>query len=209
VAEYRTFRLDVNSIDQLFAEGLVHVVQGSATKDVDDDVTPGRTYRYRVEARRADGTAASSPPVTVRIPVPPLSAARLDGNYNVTLTPQSQYGFTATLKVEHLGWVFRPNCKLGVCNVVWTDARGFTGVLTRSGATYTGSASGAFITKCGDTTSITTLTVVIHVVKGTTSFSPGAWLAERFKGTITQREAASGCVPSGATYAVSGAWTSS
>jgi hypothetical protein len=181
-------------------------VQAPTTSYEDTTVTPGRTYTYTVKAEAGAGAVESSlVSVTIKVPTPPLSAARVEGDFNVKVKAVSTTGFSSYDDSFTLGWHFRPKCGTGACNVTWTDLAEKTlkAVLQRKGGTYSGSDSGHFNVKCGSVVTTTNVTIVFHVSKA--RGMEGEWRASRIDGTMTQDDAAQlGCVHSHAVLNITG-----
>jgi len=181
-------------------------VQAPATTYQDTTVTPGRTYTYAVKAEAASGAVESSlVSATIKVPTPPLPAARVEGDFNVKVKAVSTTGFSSYDDSFTLGWHFRPKCGTEACNVVWTDLAEKTlkATLARRGGTYSGSDSGHFNVKCGSVVTTTDITIAFHVTKA--RGLDGEWRASRIDGTMTQDDPAQlGCVHSHAVLNITG-----
>lgn len=181
-------------------------VQVPTTMYQDTTVTPGRSYTYTVKAVGGAGAVESSlVSVTIKVPTPPLSAARVEGDFNVKVKAVSTSGFSSYDDSFTLGWHFRPKCGTGACSVVWTDLAEKTlkATLKRNGGKYSGSDSGHFNVKCGSVVTTTNISIVFHVSKA--RGMDGEWRASRIDGTMTQDDAAQlGCVASHAVLNITG-----
>jgi hypothetical protein len=182
---YRVYRDDAQ----------IATVTASETAYADTSAVPGQTYQYGV-AGLASATAQSEPAsVTITVPTPKLSKARLAGDFTVKVTVTSASGYTDYAKHFTIGWSFTPKCGEGPCDVRWKDLsdKDFRATLKRTGATYRGSDSGPLNARCGDTIVTSTVDIDLEVVKA--KAIDGAWTATKVKGTIVQTEEAQlGCV---------------
>ena len=61
-----------------------------------------------------------------RLAVPKLAAARLEGYFNIRLKVTSSSGYSGDLP-KSAGWHFRPKCRHGACDVIWSDNASHTG----------------------------------------------------------------------------------
>lgn len=180
-------------------DSLLESVEPDTTSYTDETVLPGRRYTYRVEARGDDAESATAS-VEVRTEIPPMSEARVVGDFNVVFRVVSQSGFTSYPETFTKGWAFRPRCRSGPCPVVWRDLgeESLRTTLRRSGATYSGSDTGNFNARCGDSPVTSSLAIEFKVTKA--KAEAGEWVARRLVGTLEESEAAQlGCVASSAT----------
>jgi hypothetical protein len=187
---------------RIYRDGsLLGTVDVPRTDYTDSVVSPGKSYSYEVVALDARDAESDRSSVTVKTPTPPLSAARVNGRYDVRAKEVSQFGYARGGGDYTIGWRLTAKCDSGACDVVWTDMNGLgiKAVLHRKGAQYSGTARGRFDSRCGRSLTVSTLTVRLRVVKATGLASE--WRASRLRGTLVQREAAQlGCVSSGADY---------
>lgn len=185
---------------EIYRDGdLVATVEASATAYEDDEVLPGRRYSYAVEAL-GGGASSQSVSVSAETKTPPLKAARVEGVFNVRFERISSSGYSRLAGKFSRGWEFKPRCATGPCAVRWNDVgeKSLRAVLPLRGAKYRGSDSGKFNTRCGETMTVSSLTIEFRVTKA--KAMSGDWRATRLEGTVTQSEAAQlGCVSSGAT----------
>ena len=140
----------------------------------------------------------------VTTPKPPLSQARLAGDFNVRLKFISESGFTTT-KGFTAGWSFKPKCSDGPCDVKWSDLgeKSLRATLHRKGAKYSGEDDGLFFATCGSqrVTSHVVITFTVRKAKGI----DGEWRATAIKGTLDHSAASQlGCVSSTATLSIRG-----
>jgi len=159
------------------------------------------TYSYEIEAR-ADKAVSQRVPVSVEVPVPPLRAARLQGDFSVKVRTLSKSGYGEYV-VPTFGWSFRPRCGEGACDVLWRDLheRRIHAKLERRGARYRGSYTGLFTIECGGTRSTSHVTLELKVAAA--KAIGHSWQATRLVGTLSQNEPAElGCAPSEARFAV-------
>jgi hypothetical protein len=97
----------------------------------------------------------------------------------------SSYGFQSFSAPDSYGFHFAPRCKAGACDELLgiEGPKVFRIRLTRTGARYAGSATGAFNVRCGSAHPVSTITVELRVRKA--ADVGGAWDATRFLGTLT------------------------
>lgn len=192
VEGYRVYR------DDLFRGAL----PSSATSYVDEAV-PGEAYEYTVEAFA--GSRISEPAsITIRTERAPLKLARLEGTFRVATKVVSDTGYQ-NYAASRMSWRFKPKCADGACNVVWRDLsfKGLRTDLKQRGTNYRGEDSGAFNVSCGESTSVSDVTVSIKVTKARAV--SGEWRVAKFVGTFTHTESAQGgCVTSSATLSIRG-----
>jgi hypothetical protein len=177
-------------------------VRATSTEFADEEVRPGETYVYEVEGA-AEGLVSRRASVTVKIEVPPLRTARLEGTFDVRVKTISQSGYTDTIEDFSMGWEFRPKCDEGACKVVWRDVsfRGLRAALKRQGATYSGADDARFIGGCGDVQGTSTVTLALRVKRA--GVRSGEWRALRLVGTMKESHPAElGCVSGAATFSV-------
>jgi hypothetical protein len=181
----------------------IAALPAATTEYTDTNVKPGKHYTYEIESR--SGALLISPKVSAEIdvPVPDLKDARLAGNFNVTATPTSQYGFTADWEKGTLGWNFKAKCSDGPCDVTWKDLsfKELKTKLDRAGGTYNGTDDGKFEVTCGGVTTTSTVTVDIHVTKA--KAISGEWRATKLEGTYKVTNPSQlGCVSSQVVFSV-------
>ena len=176
---------------------------GTATRYEDKDVSPPGNHVYGVEAasghRRSQAAMAD-----VRLAVPQLAVARLEGYFNIRLKVTSSSGYSGELP-KSAGWHFRPKCRHGACEVIWSDdaSRTVHAPGARRGARYVISYGGYHFVSCSGAHSTSVLHITLRVTKA--RVHDGEWLASRVQGTMTQSEAEQlGCVASKVTAKVLG-----
>ena len=185
--------------------GVLEVLPQTSTSLTDDDLRPGKKYTYEVRTR-GKGNFSEPASAEVRIKVPPLKAARVEGDFNVIAKVVSKTGYSRFGQGTTFGWHFQPKCHAGACAVVWRDvfAKRFHATLKRSGARYAGNYTGFFLVKCGGSNSTSSVDLDLEVKKARAI--AGEWRATKLGGTLTSSEAPQfGCV---AGRAVNGAGTS-
>lgn len=177
-------------------------VAAAETTFTDDRVTPGKAYTYEIRARsKAQMSPAAS--ADVEIKVPPLSAARVEGDFSVVTRVVSKSGYSRFEDKSSYGWHFAPKCGKGPCNVLWKDVfqKRIRALLKRTKGRYAGEYHGLYLTKCGGTTSVSTVNLALKVAKARAV--AGEWRATRLTGTLTNSETAQfGCVSSRAQHSV-------
>jgi hypothetical protein len=181
----------------------LEAISADETTLTDFDVGPGRSYTYEI---RSHGPGGFSDPLSTdaRIAVPPLRAARLEGDFGVKAKVVDQSGYTK-FEGSTFGWQFRPKCGKGPCNVVWRDVtdKHMHALLKRKQTRYSGSYTGLFLVKCGGTRSTSNVELSLKVVKARAI--AGEWRATKLTGTLSSSESAQfGCVGSHAVQSVKG-----
>jgi hypothetical protein len=174
------------------------------TTFTDFDVKPGKSYSY---AMRSKGRGKTSEPVAtdVKVRIPPLKAARLEGDFDVHAKVASQTGYESFGGPTSFAWVFRAKCREGPCNVVWKDLfdKRIHARLKRKQGTYTGDYKGVYLSRCRGSRSISSVHLVLKVAKARAV--GGVWRATRIEGTLTNSEAPQfGCVSAKAVQTLKG-----
>ena len=173
----------------------LEAIGADETTMTDFDVGPGHTYSYEI---RSHGPAGFSDPLStdVRIPVPSLSSARLEGDFGVKSKVVSKSGY-AKFDGSVFGWHFKPKCRHGACDVLWRDVvdKHLHALLEHKHKRYAGSYSGLFLIKCSGTRSTSSVELSLEVVKARAI--AGEWRVTKLKGTLSNSETAQfGCISS-------------
>jgi Fibronectin type III domain len=194
-AQIENYELDRNGRN-LFAST-------TSTSYTDTDVRPGKMYRYEIRSIGANG---KSDPVVdeVKIKTPPLHEARVEGGFSITTKEISHYGY-GDYSLPTFGSQFKPKCRHGACDVVWTDIglKGLHAILEQRGAAYHGSYRGFFLSLCEGTRSTSDVEIDFKVVDARAI--RGEWRAKKFEGTIEHTEAPQyGCGTAHAELAIKG-----
>jgi hypothetical protein len=187
----------------------IAAVPSGTTTYMDSNVAPGETYTYEILSRGEGLFQSTKVSTDVKVPVPALSSARLDGTFTVKFKTTSQYGYVGSLGNLTLGWDFKPKCKQGACKVTLKDLsiKDLKTTLTRKGVNYSGTDSAKFIGSCGGVQGTSTLTVDLHVVKA--RVIEGEWRATKLGGTVVESHpAVMGCTSGGAHFSVTATFTS-
>jgi hypothetical protein len=127
-------------------------VPGTVTSYWNTGLAPATNSRYAVTAQWGSRRSAPTATLALKTLTPPVSAARLQGSWDLNVKVVSSGG--GTLKVGETmtyTWGFKPTCPTDPCAVVVSGVFGghsFTATLTRAGALYTGTAR-AHIMHCG------------------------------------------------------------
>jgi hypothetical protein len=178
----------------------------TSTSLTDLEVDPGESYSYSIVA--ISGERRSSPAIVeVSVPVPAMSDARLEGNYNMTAKATSHSGYLTLSTKMTLDWFVDSKCHDGPCDAVveMTGLKTITIRLHRDGTRYTGTVKGRFNVKCGNILTTSTIAIDVRVVKAAPHSYFGSagrpWLATKLTGTFTHVEAPQlGCGGSQAQY---------
>lgn len=175
----------------------------TSTSYTDTNVRPGKTYRYEIRSIGANGE--SDPAVDeVKIKKPSLQKARVEGGFSITTKEISHYGY-GDYSLPTFGSKFKPKCRHGACDVVWTDIglKGLHAVLEKRRAAYQGTYRGFFLSLCEGTRSTSDVEIDFKVIKARAI--AGEWRATNFEGTIEHTETPQyGCVTAHAELAIKG-----
>lgn len=189
---------------QVFRNGSKIVdLSGHSTTYQDSKVVPGKEYTYEIRSESGEEHSERAS-ATVTTKVPPLSAARLEGVFDVRGKVTSSSGFSTLPQSASYGWRFKPKCPQGSCRVIWNDAQFKARTpFDKSKASYDGTYVGKFGIRCGSTESTSTVTIEIEVTHA--KAMGGVWRATRFRGTLSTYDPSQlGCVSSRRTEAVKG-----
>ena len=197
---------DVNRFEVLREAELIADLVATSTTVTDYEVEPGETYRYSIVA--ISGERRSTPAtIQVLLPVPPVSKARLEGNYTVSAKATSHSGYLTFRARPRFSWFVDPKCDDGPCDAVveMTGVETLTFRLHRHGDRYTGSATGKLNVSCGQKPIASMIEIDVRVVKAAPHVYFGVpakdWLAAELTGTLVQVESAQlGCDGSQAEY---------
>ena len=175
----------------------------TGTSATDDDVRPGKQYRYEI---RAKGKTTSSDWVAdeVKIKVPPLREARVEGDFGITSHEVSHYGYS-TYETPSFGWEFKPKCRHGACDVAWHDVglKSIHALVDEKHGRYHGTYHGYFLSSCNGTHSVSDVDLSFKVIKARAI--AGEWRATKLEGTVENTEASQfGCVSGHAEVAFKG-----
>jgi Fibronectin type III domain len=161
-------------------------VAGTATSYRQAGLTPASSYQYSVVAVRGGKRSPRSAALPVSTLTPPISQARLQGSWSVTVRYlQRVFGVR---NVALPGEVI-PACAAGACDVtlhVTSRRHPFSVKLTRAGAVYRGQTVVGFI-RCGTAgNSIPDPTTLKFRVRITSAAGEGqVWAATSMTGTMT------------------------
>jgi fibronectin type III domain protein len=165
-------------------------VPGTVTNYHAAGLAPATAYRYRVAAVRGGKRSALSSVLVVSTSTPPLSAARLQGRWAVTIKivrggadlkgPGSQRWTES--------WLASPKCPAGPCAMRLSgriNGYRFKATLTRAGAVYTGKTT-ANVFPCGSGANSFPIqsTLTIRVTVTAAQVGNRAWTASSWAGTM-------------------------
>lgn len=163
-------------------------LDATSTTFTDDTAVLGATYDYVVVAHGSNGAVASSPPVHVKVPVPPVAAAQLDGTYRVQLTVTKASNFSRLEGIvkprpgdrRKTTWNFLASCGApqGACPTTWDTV----GTIRPSGRTYSGSFTGGHA-DChpGSVPVHFSMRLTVHHAQA----AGGSWLVSAIEGTYS------------------------
>lgn len=169
----------------------VEVVDGQKTSFKDRGLAPATQYKYTVASLWGARESDATPTLKVRTNTPALSAARLDGDMDITVkmvrTPGGDWPKNGKTWKEY--WTFSPKCNAGACDVVANAdmvPEGFTAApfkisLNKSGATYSGTKR-TNITSCRKKKVTNTVVMKLKVKKA--DVVNGEWMALAVAGTV-------------------------
>ena len=169
---------------------VVRSVPGTVTRFHSTGLAPDTAYQYRVAAVRDGQRSALSRVLTVNTKRPPVSAARWQGRWtvSVTITKGADALRGNGVKSWKEAWRASPTCPAGPCTVQLTgglNRQTFKATLTRAGAVYTGTTK-ANVFRCGKVTDSVPIksTLTIRVVITTGEPVDRAWLASAWTGQM-------------------------
>ena len=149
------------------------------------------TRPYNDRGARRDGGAAAGDRLQLGI---------------VHLPEVSSSGFKHLNGEATYAWHFTPTCAAGPCKVRWSDD-GLHAVATRSGTSYTFTASGFMGVTCGGAHTSSTATVHLQVMRA--QAIGGRWKAFLFHGTLdVETSPQLGCVASSNVQSLTGDFVS-
>ena len=169
---------------------VVRSVPGTVTRFHSTGLAPDTAYQYRVAAVRDGQRSALSRVLTVNTKRPPVSAARWQGRWtvSVTITKGADALRGNGVKGWKEAWRASPTCPAGPCTVQLTgglNRQTFKATLTRAGAVYTGTTK-ANVFRCGKVTDSVPIksTLTIRVAITTGEPVDRAWLASAWTGQM-------------------------
>jgi len=164
---------------------------------VDRTVEPGTTYHYAVESLGPGGVLSIPVAVELRPPLPPASAAQVQGDYDVHLRVVQSSGVRLRSQSPNERWRLTPPCSQGAAcarvqfqDLVYPSVAGTLGL---TGGMYRGLVSGYHGFTCGSPAVRVRSAMTLSFVASAGAVVGGAWRASRLQGTL--REVASS--PSG------------
>jgi hypothetical protein len=161
-------------------------VSGTTLTYKDSSLRPLVEVSYSVVAVFDDQRSDPTPPLQVTTQAPPVSQARLQDSWDVTLKVTKTAGTRLkTGDSETDTWTFTPKCADGACPVDVSANLGgqpFTITLNRNGAVYKGSAK-AHIARCRNINITNTVSLTIRVTAG--EMIDDDWAASNWTGSFS------------------------
>jgi hypothetical protein len=163
-------------------------VPGTVTSYRGTGLAPATAYRYRVAAVRDGKRSAPSSVIVVTTATPPVSAARLQGPWTVSIKiTRGAAGLTGPPKWDE-SWQATPKCAAGPCDVRLSGGLNgftFTTTLTRVGAIYRGKIVGN-VFPCGKGSKSFAIrsTVRIRITVAAARVDNRAWTAGSWAGRM-------------------------
>ena len=163
-------------------------VPGTVTSYRGTGLAPATAYRYRVAAERGGQRSAPSPVIVVTTATPPVSAARLQGQWTVGLKLTRGAVGLAGPRTWDETWQATPKCAAGPCDVRLSgglNGHAFTTTLTRAGAVYQGKIAGN-VFPCGSKSKSFPIrsTVRIRITVATARVEDSQWTAGSWAGRM-------------------------
>jgi len=172
----------------LYNGEVIGSVPGTVTSYRTTGLAPDTPYQYRLVAERGGKRSALSSVLTMRTAIPPISAARWQGSWNVAAkitrgssTIHGPKHFTET-------WLASPQCATGPCPVrlsVSINGHSFKVTMARAGAIYRGKTT-KNVFPCGTGASSfpvrSGLTIRVKLTKA--QVENEAWTAAAWHGTV-------------------------
>lgn len=169
----------------------VEVVDGAKTSFKDSGLAPATQYKYKVVSLWGSRESDATPTLKVRTNTPALSAARLDGDMDITVKMVRSPGgdWPKAGKSWKEFWSFAPKCNSGACDVVVNadmvpegfKSSPFKMTLNQSGASYSGTKR-TNITSCRKKNVNNTVVIKLKVKKA--DVVNGEWMALAVAGTV-------------------------
>jgi len=176
---------------QVLSSGKVlGTVPGTVTSYRAAGLAPDTAYQYRVAALRGGTRSALSTVLTVNTTSPPVSAARWQGPWSVSIKIVNGAGALRGKGAK--GWIeswrATPQCTAGPCTVQLTgelNRHPIKATLTRTGAVYTGTTT-ADVFRCGKPADSVPIKSTLTIRLTVTAAQPvnRAWLAGAWTGQI-------------------------
>jgi len=163
-------------------------VPGTVTSYRGTGLAPATAYRYRVAAERGGKRSAPSPVIVVTTATPPVSAARLQGPWTVSIKiTRGAAGLTGPPTWDET-WQATPKCAAGPCDVRLSGSLNgfaFTTTLTRAGAEYRGKIAGN-VFPCGKGSQAFAIrsTVRLRITVAAARVDNRAWVAGSWGGRM-------------------------
>jgi hypothetical protein len=190
-------------------EDVLSRVGSKASSFVDRTASPGTHHSYSVVAHRGRDYSPPSQTVTVHVPVPPLTAARLEGTYHVNLTVRRAKNVASLAGIEQPvrgkegtdAWNFASTCEPGLsaCATTWQDN---VGKIRPRGTSWRGVSRGPDAHCFADTQ--VHAPVRFRLNARDARVADGAWVVDRFTGTMKVSFHCPGFPPSAGTVWVIG-----
>src|SRR5215831_8298003 len=164
-------------------------VRGTVTSFRVTGLAPATSYQYRVAAVRGGKRSALSAVLVVRTVTPPVSAARLQGPWAVSLKIVKGAGsLTGGHRRWAESWVATPKCAAGPCDVLLSgrvNRLKFKTTLTRAGNVYRGKMAGN-IFPCGSGSIAFPIRSTMRIRLTVTAAHPDnlAWTASSWAGSM-------------------------
>ena len=166
-------------------------VRGTVTSYQISGLAPASDFAYQVAAERGGKRSRPSARLLLTTVTPPVSAARLDGAWTVTLKilqgRDTLSGHPPKIWTE--GWTTSPKCPSGPCSVKLTgtlNGHPFKANLKRSGAQYRGTTHAGVI-PCGGSGGVSipsTSTMIFKIKVSDAGVTGSAWTASSWKGSL-------------------------
>ena len=173
-------------------------VPGTVTSYRATGLAPATAYRYRLAAERGGQRSAPSAVIVVTTATPPVSAARLQGQWTVGIKLTGGAGGLTGPRSRDETWQATPKCAAGPCDVRLSGGLNgyvFKTTLTRAGAVYQGKIAGN-VFPCGPKSKSFPIrsTVRIRITVATARVEDSQWTAGSWAGhmVVTAPYTASG-----------------
>jgi len=167
---------------------VVGSVPGTVTSYRGTGLAPATAYRYRVAAERGGQRSAPSPVIVLTTATPPLSAARLQGPWTVSIKITRGAADLTGPKRWDETWQATPKCAAGPCDVRLSgglNGYNFKTTLTRAGPVYRGKIAGnVFPCGSGSKSFPIRTTVRIRITVATARVDNREWTAGSWAGRM-------------------------
>jgi hypothetical protein len=156
----------------------------------DEGLRPASAYTYSVAARIGARESDPSTSIDVETATPPLTEARLEGDWKVLydVTGSNLSNAQPGIRLS-FDWMIDPACESGACSALFRiplEQGAVDGRLARHGARYDGTIENASLGNCGARPDPPNDSAVISLKVTRATLRNGGWTAVRFEGSFQE-----------------------